>query len=106
MAVIICFEGQLDAIPTMTNDPQRSAAATATSKRYRNGLPTGSSTPGPRFELRATGRLADQLATLEAGTTIVVIGHVQTERWTDETGQTRYTDVVQLQSLGVVPEQA
>ena len=100
MPVLVCFEGHLVTQPAVTNVENSTCEAVAVSKQYRHEIPTEKLT-GTRYRIRAEGDLANSLAAIDEGAGVVVIGHVQTTRWTDGAGRRRYDDVVVVDSIGV-----
>jgi single-strand DNA-binding protein len=55
-----------------------------------------------RWQVRITGRTAENAANLRTGDRLLVTGSVVTDTWTDkQTGDTRYATRVRAQSVGV-----
>ena len=54
-----------------------------------------------RHRVKVYGTLAEHVVQLEVGTTVIVHGRVETERWTDrDTGEPRTTDRVIADAVG------
>src|SRR4051794_40909087 len=62
----------------------------------------GQDRPATRWNVRITGRTAENIANLTKGDRLLITGSVVTDSWTDkETGDTRYATKVLAQSVGV-----
>ena len=62
----------------------------------------GQDRPATRWNVRITGRTAENIANLTKGDRLLVTGSVVTDSWTDkETGDTRYSTKVLAQAVGV-----
>lgn len=62
----------------------------------------GPDRPATRWNVRITGRTAENAANLAKGDRLLVTGTVVTDTWKDKTtGDTRYADRVLAQSVGV-----
>lgn len=108
MPIIVCFEGRLAAEPELTQTPNtntyvceavviinhRTKRATADGgEEWADGEPT-------RYYVKAWRRRAEALATLGKGSSVVVVGHVETESWTDAEGKRQWRDTVVVDHLG------
>lgn len=104
MPVIVCFEGRLAADPELAHTTVKGTAVTEAvayvNRRVRQGEEWVDAEP-TRYWIKAWKRRAEQLAQLSKGTSIVVIGHVETDSWTDtESGEKRYRDTVVVDAIG------
>lgn len=104
MPIVVCFEGRLAAAPELTETPNTGTAvaeavvlinhAKKNGEEWIEGEPT-------RYYLKAWKRRAEALGSLSKGSSVVVVGHVETESWTDkETGERRWRDTVVVDHLG------
>lgn len=105
MPVIICFEGHLATSPiaTQTSDTQTpvTTAVVMVNRRAKDIVGNWEDATATRYAIKAWKRRAEALAELEKGSRIVVIGHVETESWTDkESGSRHYRNTVLVDSLG------
>lgn len=63
---------------------------------------TGEERTPTRWQVRITGRTAENAANLRKGTRLLVVGSVVTDSWADKTtGEIRYATRVLAQSVGV-----
>lgn len=107
MPIIVCFEGRLAADPELTKTPNtatsvceavvlsnhRTKKETDQGEQWVDGEPT-------RYYLKAWRRRAEALGSLRKGSSVVVVGHVETESWTDGDGNRRWRDTVVVDHLG------
>ncbi|MFI5627538.1 single-stranded DNA-binding protein [Nocardioides sp. NPDC051685] len=107
MPIIVCFEGRLAADPELTSTPNtgtsvceavvlvnhRTKQETDIGEQWIDGEPT-------RYYLKAWRRRAEALGSMSKGSSVVVVGHVETESWTDGEGKRHWRDTVVVDHLG------
>lgn len=103
MPIIACFEGRIAAEPTLdrtVTDLPTCEAVVLVNRRTKRGDDWVDATP-TRYYLKAWRRRAEQLAQLPTGASVVVIGHVETDSWTNDQGEKRYRDQVIVDHIGL-----
>lgn len=104
MPIIACFEGRLAAEPQLERTPNGTAVvevAVYANRRVRDDAGEWSDATATRYWVKAWKRRAEELATLGKGTSVVVIGHVETDSWEAEDGSgRRYRDTVVVDAIG------
>lgn len=104
MPIIVCFEGRLAADPKLTKTPNTNTSVCEAvalinhSKKDSEG--EWSETEPTRYYLKAWRRRAEALGSLRTGASVVVVGHVETESWTDADGVRHWRDTVIIDHLG------
>jgi len=102
MPIIVCFEGRLADTPKLAHTPNDTAVAEAVvlcNRRTKKGEEWVDAEP-TRYFIKAWKNRAEALGQLPKGTSVVVIGHVETESWTNDAGEKKYTDTVVVDAIG------
>jgi single-strand DNA-binding protein len=99
------FEGNLASAPQLdhTNGSQIpvTEAIVLVNRRVKDDADQWVDAEPTRYRIKAWRGLAERLAKLPTGTTVLVVGSTTTEAWSDkETGQKRTTDVVIVEAIG------
>jgi len=102
MPIIVCFEGRLAASPKLdrtANDTAVAEAVVLCNRRTKKGEEWVDAEP-TRYNIKAWKKRAEALGELTTGTSVVVIGHVETESWSNEAGEKKYQDTVVVDAIG------
>ncbi|GGO94082.1 hypothetical protein GCM10011584_34300 [Nocardioides phosphati] len=100
--ILTAFEGQLAAEPVLEETANGTPVCTATvliNRRKKQGTEWVDAEP-TRRSIKAWRGTASKLATLKKGTTVVVIGNVETEAWVDDAGTKHWRETVTVESIG------
>lgn len=102
--IVTAFEGQLATDPTYEETPNGTPVCNGIvliNRRTKNDAGHWSDAEPTRRRIKAWRTTAKKMAQLSKGDTVVVIGNVETEAWTDtETGDKRTSDTVVVDSIG------
>jgi single-strand DNA-binding protein len=99
------FEGNLTDAPQLNHTSGSKVPVTEAvvlvNRRVKDDADQWVDAEPTRYRIKAWRGLAERLAKLPKGTTVVVVGNTITEAWTDrETGQKRTSDVVVVDAIG------
>jgi single-strand DNA-binding protein len=100
--ILTAFEGQLAAEPVLEETTNGTPVCTATvliNRRKKQGTEWVDAEP-TRRNIKAWRTTATKLGALTKGTTVVVIGDVETESWVDDEGTKRWRETVVVESIG------
>jgi len=100
----IVFEGNLAATPKLdrtTNGTAVTDAVVLVNRRVKDADDQWVDAEPTRHRIKAWKSLAERLAHLPIGTTVLVVGTVTTDAWADKTTQEKRTgDVVVVDAIG------
>ena len=100
----IVFEGNLAAAPKLdrtTNGTAVTDAVMLVNRRVKDADDQWVDAEPTRHRIKAWRTLAERLANLPKGTTVLVVGTITTDAWADKTTQEKRTgDVVMVDALG------
>lgn len=101
----IAFEGNLTDTPTLsftTHTTTPVIEATVLVNRRTKVADGWVDAEPTRHRIKAFRRLAENISTLPKGAAVLIVGHLETDTWTDpDTQGKRTADVVVVESLGV-----
>lgn len=104
MPVVAFFEGELITDPQLGMDEDGTPACTAVVRPFprseKQRAQWDAAGDPPVYRLKAREEQVGALATLVAGTNVVIIGHVKAEASTGEDGRRRWQHTVIVDSLG------
>ncbi len=100
----IVFEGNLAAAPKLertTNGTAVTDAVVLVNRRVKDADDQWVAAEPTRHRIKAWRTLAEHLANLPTGTTVLVVGTITTDAWVDKTTQEKRTaDVVIVEAMG------